>query len=156
MANKSRNARFFHPYSIEEISNPISRASHQVLWRCFTHCLKLKNTNRHLLASASFKAIHLGYTYASMAFSLVRVYSIVVHRGYVSVSTAYFVTDLRPKVLHRGYIYVPTVCSLVRIYSKMLHWHLLYALTAYSLSRLHSMALRHRCLYVPSAHFFAL
>jgi hypothetical protein len=74
MASRGRNARFFHPHGIGHFLNPIGRASHQVLWRRFTHCLKLKNTNRHLLASTSFKALHLGYVYVSTAFCLIGMY----------------------------------------------------------------------------------
>jgi hypothetical protein len=117
MANRSRNARFFRPHGIGLFSNPIGRASHQVLWRRFTHCLKLKNTNRHLLASTSFKALHLGYVYVSTAFCLIRIHPKMLHWHLLYVSTACPVIDLHSIVLYRGLLWVLTVYSSMELHS---------------------------------------
>ncbi len=55
MADRSRNARFFHPHDIGHFLNTIGRGSHQVLWRRFTYCIRSKNTNRLLFVSVSSK-----------------------------------------------------------------------------------------------------
>jgi hypothetical protein len=105
MTNAGRNARFFHSYNIGEISNPIGHAFHQVLWRRFTYCLKLKNTNRHLFASVSVKTLHLGYVYVSTTFSLVRVHMKMLYHGYVYITMTLLAARLHSEIL-RGISYM--------------------------------------------------
>jgi hypothetical protein len=117
-----------------------------VLWRRFTYCPRLHNTNRPLLASASSKALHLGYVYVSTAYFLVRMYSKMLHWQILYVSAAYFLVRIYSKMLPRQILYVSAICSFAHLHSMVLCRGNLYVSSACSFANPHSIR------YIEVAH----